>query len=91
MRTHSSSSLMERSSVFNISLIENPKSIMIKISTMIKNNLLTKCVGARAINKEFLNTHMPTKNKKNFGVIVYIYEYMLELEECKFARNGLTN
>ena len=38
-----------------------------------------------------LNTHMPKKNKKNFGVIEYIYEYMLELVECKFARNGLTN
>ncbi len=23
--------------------------------------------------------------------IEYIYEYMLELVECKFARNGLTN
>ncbi len=41
-----------------------------------------------------LNTHMPKKNKKFFGVIeyhTYIYEYMLELVECKFARNGLTN
>ncbi len=26
-----------------------------------------------------------------FGVIEYIYEYMLELVECKFARHGLTN
>ena len=34
---------------------------------------------------------MPKKNKKNFGVIEYIYEYMLELVECRFARNGLTN
>jgi hypothetical protein len=34
---------------------------------------------------------MPKKNKKIFGVIEYIYEYMLELVECKFARNGLTN
>jgi hypothetical protein len=34
---------------------------------------------------------MPKKNKKFFGVIEYIYEYMLELVECKFARNGLTN
>jgi hypothetical protein len=33
---------------------------------------------------------MPKKNKKIFGVIEYIYEYMLELVECKFARNGLT-
>jgi hypothetical protein len=32
---------------------------------------------------------MSKKNKKNFGVIEYIYEYMLELVECKFARNGL--
>jgi hypothetical protein len=31
------------------------------------------------------------KNKKFFGVIEYIYEFMLELVECKFARNGLTN
>ncbi len=38
-----------------------------------------------------LNTHMPKKNKKIFGVIEYIYEYMLELVEYKFARNGLTN
>ncbi len=38
-----------------------------------------------------LNTHMPKKQKKNFGVIEYIYEYMLELVECKFARKGLTN
>ncbi len=29
------------------------------------------------------------KEQKNFGVIEYIYEYMLELVECKFARNGL--
>ncbi len=36
-----------------------------------------------------LNTHMP--KKKKFGVIESIYEYMLELVECKFARNGLTN
>ncbi len=26
---------------------------------------------------------MPKKNKKIFGVIEYIYEYMLELVECK--------
>ncbi len=26
-----------------------------------------------------------------FGVIEYIYEYLLELVECKFARNGWTN
>jgi hypothetical protein len=38
-----------------------------------------------------LNTHKPKKNKKIFGVIEYIYEYMLELVEYKFARNGLTN
>jgi len=38
-----------------------------------------------------LNTHMPKKKKENFGVIEYIYEYMLEVVECKFARNGLTN
>jgi hypothetical protein len=38
-----------------------------------------------------LNTHMPKKNKKNFGVIEYIYEFMLELVECKFTGNGLTN
>jgi hypothetical protein len=25
------------------------------------------------------------------GVIEYIYEYMLDLVECKFARNGLTS
>ncbi len=25
-----------------------------------------------------------------FGVIEYIYEYLLEQVECKFARNGLT-
>ncbi len=32
------------------------------------------------------------KRTKNFlGVIEYIYEYMLELVECRFARNGLTN
>ncbi len=37
-----------------------------------------------------LNTHMSKKNKF-FGVIEYIYENMLELVECKFARNGLTN
>ena len=40
---------------------------------------------------KILNTHMPKKNKNNFGVIEYIYEYILELVECKFARNGLTN
>jgi hypothetical protein len=34
---------------------------------------------------------MPKKNLKNFGVIEYIYEYLLELVECKFASNGLTN
>ena len=34
---------------------------------------------------------MPKKNKKIFGVIENIYEYILELVECKFARNGLTN
>ena len=38
-----------------------------------------------------LNTHMPKKNKKFCGVIEYIYEYMLELVECRFTRNGLTN
>ncbi len=38
-----------------------------------------------------LNTHMPQKTIKIFGVIEYIYEYILELVECKFARNGLTN
>jgi hypothetical protein len=38
-----------------------------------------------------LNTHMPKNNKNIFGVIEYIYEYMLEIVECKFARNGLTN
>ncbi len=37
-----------------------------------------------------LNTHLPQKNKKIFGVIEYIYEYMLELVECRFTRNGLT-
>ncbi len=31
------------------------------------------------------------ENQKFFWVIDYIYEYMLELVECKFARNGLTN
>jgi hypothetical protein len=34
---------------------------------------------------------MPKKNKTFFGVIEYINEYMLEVVECKFARNGLTN
>ncbi len=34
---------------------------------------------------------MPKKNYINFGVIEYIYEYLLELVECKFARHGLTN
>jgi hypothetical protein len=34
---------------------------------------------------------MSKKNKKIFGVIDYIYKYMLEVVECKFARNGLTN
>ncbi len=38
-----------------------------------------------------LNTHMPKNNQKNFGVIEYIYEYLLELVECKFARNCLAN
>ena len=32
---------------------------------------------------------MPKKTKKFFGVIEYIYEYMLEVVECTFARNGL--
>ncbi len=31
------------------------------------------------------------KRTKNVGVIEYIYEYMLELVECKFARKGPTN
>jgi hypothetical protein len=34
---------------------------------------------------------VPKKKEKIFGVIEYIYEYMLEVVECKFARNGLTN
>jgi hypothetical protein len=34
---------------------------------------------------------MQKKNEKNVGVIEYIYEYFLELVECKVARNGLTN
>jgi hypothetical protein len=34
---------------------------------------------------------MPKNNKTNLGVIKYTYECMLELVECKFARNGLTN
>jgi hypothetical protein len=34
--------------------------------------------------------HLPKKNKKKL-VIEYIYEYLLELIERKFARNGLTN
>jgi hypothetical protein len=34
---------------------------------------------------------MPPKNNNFLGVIEYIYEYMLELVECRFARNGLTN
>ncbi len=34
---------------------------------------------------------MSQKNNKNFGVIEYIYEYMFELVEFEFARNGLTN
>ncbi len=38
-----------------------------------------------------LNTHMPKRNKQIFGAIEYIYEYMLELVECKFPRNGWTN
>ncbi len=38
MRTHSSSSLTQSSSVFNISLLQNPK------STMMKNNPYTKCI-----------------------------------------------
>jgi hypothetical protein len=31
------------------------------------------------------------KITKKFGFIEYIYEYFLELVECKFARNGSTN
>ncbi len=39
----------------------------------------------------FFYTHMLKKKLKNFGVMEYIYEYFLEILECKFARNGLTN
>jgi hypothetical protein len=28
---------------------------------------------------------------RHLGVIEYIYEYFLEIAECKFARNGLNN
>ena len=31
------------------------------------------------------------KEIKIFGVMEYIYEYFLEIVECKFARNGLNN
>ncbi len=31
------------------------------------------------------------KKIKKFGVIEYIYEYFLELVECKLARNGWSN
>jgi len=34
---------------------------------------------------------MLKKKKKIWGVMNYIYEYFLEIVECKFARNGLTN
>jgi hypothetical protein len=34
---------------------------------------------------------MLKKKLKNFEVTEYIYEYFLEIVECKFARNGLTN
>jgi len=32
---------------------------------------------------------MLKKKEKNFGVMEYMYEYFLEIVECKFARNGL--
>jgi hypothetical protein len=32
-----------------------------------------------------------SKKLKNFGVMEYIYEYFLEMVECNFTRNGLTN
>ncbi len=37
------------------------------------------------------DTHMQKKKLKFFGVIEYIYEYYLELVECKYVRKGLTN
>ncbi len=39
----------------------------------------------------FFDTHMLKKTKKNIGIMEYIYEYFLEIEEYKSARNGFTN
>ncbi len=36
------------------------------------------------------DTHMPKKNIKNWSHLVHFWVF-LELVECKFARNGLTN
>ncbi len=44
-----------------------------------------------AENSAFFDTHLLKKKLKKFGVMEYIYEYFLEIVECKFARNGLTN
>ncbi len=51
-------------------------------------------MGIKTTHREILRifyTRMQKENEKYFEVLEYIYEYFLELQECKFARNGLTN
>jgi hypothetical protein len=68
-----------------------PKSVwQITFSGWIFFRLFPQIWNQRKILR-ILKTHMPKKTKKIFGVSEYIYEYMLELAECKFARNGLNN
>ncbi len=75
---------------FFSSILQTCKSVwQITFSGWIFFRLFPQIKNQRKILR-ILNTHNK-KEQKNFGVIEYIYEYMLELVECKFARNGLTN
>ncbi len=76
---------------FSSSILLTCKSVwQITFSGWIFFQLFSQIWNQRKI-LHILNTHMPKKNKKIFGIIEYIYDYMLELVKCKFARNGFTN